>query len=307
MKAGDRIYVAGHTGLVGSALCRQLKQAGCDEPIVRKSGNLDLRNQDAINSFFKTEKPQYVFLAAATVGGILANHTRRAEFIYDNLMIAANVLHAAAQLPDAKVLFLGSSCIYPKFAVQPIQEESLLTGPLEETNQPYALAKIAGIELCKAYRAQYGCHFISVMPTNLYGPNDNFDPDSSHVLPGLMYKMHEAARTRAPFVEVWGTGAPRREFLHADDLAAACVFLMNTYDAPDVLNIGTGEDISIHDLAHLMAKTVGYDGEIRFNPDKPDGTPRKLLDVSKIHALGWRHKISLEEGIRTVYAEAFPQ
>ncbi|PJJ74883.1 GDP-L-fucose synthase [Thermoflavifilum aggregans] len=301
----DKIYVAGHRGMVGSAILRRLQQLGYTRFVLRTSQELDLRNQAEVFAFFEKEKPDYVFLAAARVGGILANNTYRAEFIYDNLQIEANVIHAAYLSGVKKLMFLGSSCIYPRLAPQPIKEEYLLTGPLEPTNEPYAIAKIAGIKLCEAYRAQYGCHFISVMPTNLYGINDNFDLETSHVLPALLRKFHEAKEHHLPEVVVWGTGKPRREFLYVDDLADACVFLMNHQEEPDLINIGTGEDISIAELAELIRKIVGYKGRIVYDTSKPDGTPRKLLDVSRLHAMGWHHQTSLEEGIRKVYEAVF--
>lgn len=303
MEKTSRIYIAGHTGMVGSAILRRLQAAGYGNFALRTSRELDLRNQNEVQEFFRREKPEYVFLAAAKVGGIVANNTYRAEFLYDNLMIEANVIHAAWQNGVKKLLFLGSSCIYPKMAPQPLKEEYLLTGPLEPTNEPYAIAKIAGIKLCDAFRAQYGCNFISVMPTNLYGPNDNYHPENSHVLPALIRKFHEAKRDNAPFVTLWGTGAPLREFLHVDDLADACYFLMERYDKPGFVNIGVGEDLSILELAQLVQRVVGYTGEIRHDLSKPDGTPRKLMDVNKLTALGWKAKISLEEGITSVYKE----
>lgn len=303
MEKTAKIYIAGHTGMVGSALLRRLRAAGFEHFVLRSSAELDLRHQSAVQEFFHREKPEYVFLAAAKVGGIAANNTYRAEFLYDNLMIEANVIHAAWQNGVRKLLFLGSSCIYPKMAPQPLQEDYLLTGPLEPTNEPYAVAKIAGIKLCDAYRAQYGCHFISVMPTNLYGPNDNYHPENSHVLPALIRKFHEAKRDGAPFVTLWGTGAPRREFLHVDDLADACYFLMERYDEPGFVNIGVGEDLPILELAQLIRRIVGFNGEIRHDLSKPDGTPRKLMDVSKLTALGWKARIGLEDGIRQVYRE----
>lgn len=303
MEKTAKIYIAGHTGMVGSALLRRLRAAGFEHFVLRSSAELDLRHQSAVQEFFHREKPEYVFLAAAKVGGIAANNTYRAEFLYDNLMIEANVIHAAWQNGVRKLLFLGSSCIYPKMAPQPLREEYLLTGPLEPTNEPYAVAKIAGIKLCDAYRAQYGCHFISVMPTNLYGPNDNYHPENSHVLPALIRKFHEAKRDGAPFVTLWGTGAPRREFLHVDDLADACYFLMERYDEPGFVNIGVGEDLPILELAQLIRRIVGFNGEIRHDLSKPDGTPRKLMDVSKLTALGWKARIGLEDGIRQVYRE----
>jgi GDP-L-fucose synthase len=287
--------------MVGSALVRKLQAEGYTNLVTRTSSELDLRDQSAVQAFFATEKPAYVFLAAAKVGGILANNTYRAEFLYDNLMIEANIIHAAYEQGVQKLLFLGSSCIYPKLAPQPLCEDALLTGPLEPTNEPYAIAKIAGIKLCDAYRDQFRADFISVMPTNLYGPNDNYDLQSSHVLPALIRKFHEAKRDGLPAVTLWGTGTPRREFLHVDDLADACYFLMENFSEPGFVNIGVGEDIAIKDLALLIKKVVGYEGEIEHDLSKPDGTPRKLMDVSKLHALGWHAKIDLEEGIRSVY------
>lgn len=302
MNPSDKIYIAGHRGMVGSALLRKLKAEGYRNFALATSAELDLRDQRAVNDFFAAERPDHVFLAAAKVGGILANNTYRAEFIYDNLLIEANIIHAAYTVGAQKLLFLGSSCIYPKMAPQPLREDYLLTGPLEATNQPYAIAKIAGIELCDAYRAQHGCNFISVMPTNLYGPNDNYDLQTSHVLPALIRKFHEARKEGRPAVTLWGSGRPRREFLHVDDLAAACYFLMQTYSEPGLVNIGTGEDIPIKDLAMLIREIVGYEGDIEHDLSKPDGTPRKLLDVSKLKAAGWQATISLEAGIRQVYA-----
>ncbi|SFV30687.1 GDP-L-fucose synthase [Thermoflavifilum thermophilum] len=307
MRPTDKIYVAGHRGMVGSAILQRLRESGYTHFVLRTSQELDLRNQAEVFAFFEKEKPDYVFLAAARVGGILANNTYRAEFIYDNLQIEANVIHAAYLSGVKKLMFLGSSCIYPRLAPQPIKEEYLLTGPLEPTNEPYAIAKIAGIKLCEAYRAQYGCHFISVMPTNLYGIHDNFDLETSHVLPALLRKFHEAKIKGMPEVVVWGTGKPRREFLYVDDLADACVFLMNHPEEPDLINIGTGEDISIAELAELIRTIVGYKGRIVYDTSKPDGTPRKLLDVSRLHAMGWHHQTSLEEGIRRVYEAVFLQ
>jgi len=301
MTKQDKIYIAGHRGMVGSALMRRLQAAGFDNFVARTSAELDLRAQAAVQQFFEKEKPAYVFLAAAKVGGILANNRYRAEFLYDNLMIESNVIHAAWQYGVQKLLFLGSSCIYPKLAPQPLKEDYLLTGLLEPTNEPYAIAKIAGIKLCDAYRDQYGCNFISVMPTNLYGPNDNYHPENSHVLPALLRKFHEAKRDGAPSVTLWGTGTPRREFLHVDDLADACYFLMQHYDEPGFINIGTGEDLPILELAQLVKKIVGYAGVIEHDLSKPDGTPRKLLDVGKLHAKGWKAKIGLEAGIKQVY------
>lgn len=287
--------------MVGSAIVRKLRREGFENLVLRTSRELDLRNQQAVNDFFAAEKPQYVFLAAAKVGGILANDTYRGDFIYENLMIECNVIHAACQSGVKKLLFLGSSCIYPKMAPQPLKEEYLLTGLLEPTNQPYAIAKIAGIEMCNAYRTQYNCDFISVMPTNLYGPNDNFDLETSHVLPALLRKFHEAKKYHELSVTLWGSGTPMREFLHVDDLADACFYLMQTYNEPGLINIGTGEDIAIKDLALLIKDIVGYGGAIEHDLSKPDGTPRKLLDVSKLAKAGWKAKIPLKEGIRGVY------
>ena len=303
MNKQDKIYIAGHRGMVGSAILRNLEAAGYSNFVLRTSSELDLRNQQAVADFFEAEKPDYVFLAAAKVGGIIANNTFRADFIYENMMIQSNVIHQAYVHQVKKLLFLGSSCIYPKMAPQPLKEEYLLTGLLEPTNEPYAIAKIAGIKMCDAYRSQYGCNFISVMPTNLYGPNDNYDLKSSHVLPALLRKFITAKNSGAPTVELWGTGSPKREFLHADDLAAACVYLMQTYDAEGLVNIGVGEDVSILELAQLVQKIVGHEGIIKTDPSKPDGTPRKLMDVAKLTALGWKAQISLEEGIQRVYEE----
>jgi GDP-L-fucose synthase len=303
MKQHQKIYIAGHNGMVGSALVRKLEKEGFHNIVTRSSKQLDLRIQVEVEEFFRTEKPEYVFLAAAKVGGILANNTYRAEFLYDNLMMEANVIHAAWRNKVEKLMFLGSSCIYPKMAEQPLKEDYLLSGFLEPTNEPYAIAKIAGIKLCDAYRAQYGCNFISVMPTNLYGPNDNYHPQNSHVLPAMIRKFHEAKQKDSDFVEIWGSGTPLREFLHVDDLAEACFYLMLNYNEPGLVNIGVGEDISILDLAKLVQKTVGFKGKIKLDPTKPDGTPRKLMDVSKLHGLGWKHKIELENGIKSVYKE----
>jgi GDP-L-fucose synthase len=300
MKTEDKIYVAGHRGMVGSAIVRKLQKENFRNLLLKTSSELDLRNQKNVNDFFETEKPDYVFLAAAKVGGILANNTYRADFLYENLMIQSNVI-SAAHAHVKKLLFLGSSCIYPKLAPQPLKEEYLLTGELEQTNEPYAIAKIAGIKMCDAYRSQYGCHFISVMPTNLYGPNDNYDLKNSHVLPALIRKFHEAKMNKEDAVTIWGSGVPRREFLHADDLADACFFLMGKFDEPGFINIGIGEDIEIKNLAMLVKKIVGYSGEIKHDLSKPDGTPRKLMDVSKLNALGWKAKIELEDGITKVY------
>jgi GDP-L-fucose synthase len=303
MKKTDKVYVAGHRGMVGSAILRRLEAEGFTNIVSRTSAELDLRDQGAVNAFFASEKPDYVFLAAAKVGGILANNTYRGAFLYDNLMIQSNVIHAAYLNDVKKLLFLGSSCIYPKLAPQPLKEDYLLTGQLESTNEPYAIAKIAGIKLCDAYRAQYGCNFISVMPTNLYGPNDNYDLNTSHVLPALVRKFHEAHVNGDASVTIWGTGKPRREFLHADDLADACFFLMQVYNSDGFINIGTGEDLEIGELARMIRDIVGYFGEIEHDQSKPDGTPRKLMDVSKLHALGWKHRISLEKGLRMVYED----
>ncbi|NOZ74847.1 MAG: GDP-L-fucose synthase [FCB group bacterium] len=301
MDRDSKIYVAGHRGMVGSAIVRRLRREGYENLVLRTRQELDLLDQAAVRAFFERERPEYVFLAAAKVGGILANNTYRAQFIYENLQIQNNVIHYAYESGVKKLLFLGSSCIYPKFAPQPMKEEHLLTGTLEPTNEPYAIAKIAGIKMCEAYWDQYGCRFISAMPTNLYGPNDNFDLQTSHVLPALIRKFHEAKVQHRPFVEIWGTGTPRREFLHVDDLADACVFLMQHYEEKQFINVGVGEDISIKELAGLIQEIVGYEGELRFDTSKPDGTPRKLLDVQRIHALGWKAKIPLKEGIRMTY------
>ncbi len=301
MNKAKKVYIAGHRGMVGSAILRKLKKEGFANFLLRTSSEVDLRNQQEVNEFFRREKPDYVFLAAAKVGGIVANNTYRAEFIYDNLMIEANVIHAARKFGVEKLMFLGSSCIYPKMAPQPLKEDYLLTGLLEPTNEPYAIAKIAGIKLCDAYRAQYGCNFISVMPTNLYGPNDNYDLQNSHVLPALIRKFHEAKKQGLPTVTMWGTGRPKREFLHVDDLADACYYLMENYDEPGLVNIGTGEDISIKDLALLIKKIVGYTGDIANDLTKPDGTLRKLMDVRKLKSQGWEAKIPLEAGIQAVY------
>jgi len=301
MNKEAKIYVAGHGGLVGSGIMRKLAQDSYKNIIYRTSKELDLRDQVAVNHFFATEQPEYVFLAAAKVGGILANHNYPAQFIYNNLMIEANIIHAAYLYGVKKLLFLGSSCIYPRLAPQPIKEEYLLTGELEPTNDAYAIAKIAGIKMCQAYNKQYNTNFIAVMPTNLYGPHDNFDLASSHVLPALIRKFHEAKINQQSSIEIWGTGKPRREFLHVDDLAEACIFLMDHHDGGEPINIGTGIDIAIADLATLVAKIVGYSGCIRYNTDMPDGTMRKMLDVSKITSLGWKPEISLEGGIRSTY------
>ncbi|MCB2407997.1 GDP-L-fucose synthase family protein [Hymenobacter lucidus] len=299
-----KIYVAGHRGMVGAALVRRLRRAGYSNLVVRTSAELDLRDQAAVAGFFADEQPEYVLLAAAKVGGIHANNTYRADFLYDNMMIQNNVLHQSQVHGVRKLLFLGSSCIYPKLAPQPIREEYLLTGALEPTNEPYAIAKIAGLKLCEAYRAQYGCNFISVMPTNLYGPGDNYDLANSHVLPAMLRKFGEAAEQGLPRVTIWGTGTPRREFLHVDDLADACLHLMLHYNEALPLNVGTGRDITIQELAELIAELTGYAGEIIYDFSRPDGTPRKLLDVSRLHAQGWQHQIGLTEGLRAVIAAA---
>ena len=301
MNHSHKIYIAGHRGMVGSAIHRALLAKGFQNFVLRTSAELDLRNQTAVDAFFATEKPDLVFLAAAKVGGIQANNTYRADFIYDNLLIEANIIKAAKDYNVKKLLFLGSSCIYPKNAPQPLKEEYLLTGILEPTNEPYAIAKIAGIKLCDAYRAQYGCNFISAMPTNLYGPNDNYDLANSHVLPALLRKFHEAKMSNAPTVTVWGSGAPLREFLHVNDMADACLFLMEHYNEEGCVNVGCGSDISIKDLALLIQDIVGYEGELAFDNSKPDGTLRKLMDVSKINTMGWKHQIALEFGIQDVY------
>ena len=301
MNLDSKIYVAGHRGLVGSAIVRNLQDKGYTNIICRTHKELDLTNQEAVRNFFETERPDYVFLAAAKVGGINANNTYPADFIYDNLMIQNNVIKAAHDFEVKKLLFLGSTCIYPKMAPQPIKEEYLLTGALEETNEAYAVAKIAGLEMCKFFKIQYGDNFISCMPTNLYGPNDNFDLKNSHVLPALIRKFHEAKVNNSDVVEVWGTGTPLREFLYVDDMADACVFLMENYDGEGHVNIGTGEEVSIKELAETVKEVVGFDGELVFNTDMPDGTPRKLTTVDKLHGLGWKHKVSLNEGIKLAY------
>jgi GDP-L-fucose synthase len=305
MDTKDKIYIAGHRGMVGSAIHRRLKKEGFENFVFRSSDELDLRDQKTVAGFFAKEKPDYVFLAAAKVGGILANNTYRAEFLYDNLMIQSNVIENSYRNDVKKLLFLGSSCIYPKLAQQPLKEEYLLTGLLEHTNEPYAIAKIAGIKMCDAYRSQYGCNFISVMPTNLYGPNDNYDLKNSHVLPALLRKFHEAKISDQPEVVVWGSGNPRREFLHADDMADACVYLMKNYNEEGLINIGVGEDLSIKELAELIKEIVGYKGRIVFDSSKPDGTPRKLMDVNKLSSFGWKASIPLKEGITQVYKEKF--
>lgn len=305
MNQDSKIYIAGHRGMVGSAIYRKLQALGYTNIIVRTSKELDLRNQQQVADFFETEKPEYVFLAAAKVGGILANNTYRAEFFYDNCMIQNNVIHHSYKVGVKKLMFLGSSCIYPKLAPQPLKEEYLLTGTLESTNEPYAIAKIAGIKMCDAYRSQYGCDFISVMPTNMYGPNDNYDLNNSHVLPALIRKFHEAKISNAPNVTVWGTGTPLREFMHSDDLADACLFLMKHYSEEGPINIGVGNDLSIKDLALLIKEVVGFTGTIIWDTNKPDGTMRKLMDVSKINTLGWTASIPLKEGIKSVYQSTF--
>ncbi|WP_460879190.1 GDP-L-fucose synthase [Pontibacter rugosus] len=303
MHQNSKVYIAGHRGMVGSAIVRKLEAAGFTNIITRRSSELDLRNQLAVQDFFEQEKPEYVFLAAAKVGGIQANNIYRAEFLYDNLMIEANIIHAAYKTGVEKLMFLGSSCIYPKLAPQPLKEDYLLTGELEPTNEPYAIAKIAGIKLCEAYRDQYGCNFISVMPTNLYGYNDNYDLQNSHVLPALIRKFHEAKENGDASVTVWGTGSPKREFLFADDLADACYFLMENYNEKELVNVGTGEDISIKELALLVKEITEFEGDLEFDTSKPDGTPRKLMDVSKLNSLGFKYSTSLREGIALAYED----
>ncbi|HTD41285.1 MAG TPA: GDP-L-fucose synthase [Mucilaginibacter sp.] len=303
MEKNAKIYIAGHRGMVGSAIYRKLQKEGYSNIITRSSAELDLRVQTDVAEFFELEKPDYVFLAAAKVGGIVANNTYRADFLYENLQIQNNIIHSSFVNGVKKLMFLGSSCIYPKLAPQPLKEEYLLTGPLEPTNEPYAIAKIAGIKMCDAYRSQYGCNYISVMPTNLYGYNDNYHPQNSHVLPALIRRFHEAKVNGLPDVTIWGTGTPKREFLFADDLAEACYYLMQNYDEEGLVNIGTGEDISIKDLALLIKDIIGYEGEIKFDTSKPDGTPRKLMDVSKLHSKGWKHKIELKDGIKLAYED----
>jgi GDP-L-fucose synthase len=303
MQLNDKIYIAGHRGMVGGAIKRRLEILGYKNIVTRSSGELDLRNQADVGNFFASEQPDYVFLAAAKVGGIHANNTYRAEFLYENLMIEANIIHASWKHGVKKLMFLGSSCIYPKMAPQPLEESSLLTGSLEPTNEPYAIAKIAGIKLCEAYRDQYGCNFISVMPTNLYGIGDNYHPENSHVLPALIRRFHEAKEGNKASVTVWGTGTPRREFMFADDLADACVYLMLHYDEKELVNIGTGEDLSIRELAETVKEVVCYEGILAFDPSKPDGTPRKLMDVSKLHNLGWKHSVDLKDGLVQAYAD----
>ncbi|MFI5451863.1 GDP-L-fucose synthase family protein [Pedobacter sp. UC225_61] len=303
MEKNSKIYIAGHRGMVGSAIYRKLQKEGFVNLITRTSDELDLRNQQAVTDFFKLEKPDYVYLAAAKVGGIIANNTYRADFLYENLAIQNNVIHQSYVNGVKKLMFLGSSCIYPKLAHQPLKEAYLLTGLLEETNEPYAIAKIAGIKMCDAYRAQYGCNFISVMPTNLYGYNDNYHPQNSHVLPALIRKFDEAKKTGATEVVIWGSGKPMREFLFADDLADACYFLMQTYNEPNLINVGTGEDLTINELALLIKEVIGFKGGLTFDSTKPDGTPRKLMDVSKLHALGWKHQIELKDGLMLAYQD----
>lgn len=307
MEKDAKIYIAGSTGMVGSAIVRKLQGEGFSNLLVCTSKKLDLTDQQAVITFFQKERPEYVFLAAAKVGGIKANETFRGQFLYENLMIQNNIIHNSYFYSVKKLLFLASSCIYPKFAPQPIKEEYLMDGKLEPTNEPYSIAKLAGVKLCENYNRQYGCDFISVMPTNLYGPNDNYDLDSAHVLPALLRKFHEAKLNNSPEVEVWGTGTPKREFLHVDDLAEACLYLMQTYSGNVSVNIGTGKDISIRELAEMVKGIIGYHGMMIWNKEKPDGTPRKLLDVSRINKLGWKHKIKLEEGITKVYNEKFRQ
>ncbi|WP_343320787.1 GDP-L-fucose synthase [Sphingobacterium multivorum] len=303
MEKDAKIYIAGHRGMVGSAIHRKLSELGYNNIVTRTSSELDLRNQQAVADFFDQEKPDYVFLAAAKVGGIMANNTYRADFIYENMAIQNNVIKSSYDNKVKKLMFLGSSCIYPKMAPQPLNEDMLLTGTLEPTNEPYAIAKIAGIKMAEAFRDQYGCNYISVMPTNLYGINDNYHPQNSHVLPALIRRFHEAKINQLPEVMIWGTGTPLREFLFSDDLADACVFLMNNYDEKQFVNIGIGEDISIKELAELIKDIIGYQGAISFDSSKPDGTPRKLMDVSKLHALGWKHRVNLREGIQLAYAD----
>ncbi len=301
MNTSDKIYIAGHRGMVGSAIVRQLEKEGYTNLITRTSAELDLTRQADVERFFEAEKPDYVFLAAAKVGGIVANNTYRADFIHLNILIQNNVIHSAYLSKVKKLMFLGSSCIYPKLAPQPLKEEYLLTGLLEETNEPYAIAKIAGIKMCEAYHDQYDCNFISVMPTNLYGPNDNYDLKTSHVLPALLRKFHEAKEKNLPSVGIWGSGSPKREFLHVDDLAKACLYLMLNYNEKIFLNVGTGDDLSIKELALLIKDIVGFEGTLEFDTSKPDGTPRKLMDVSRLHNLGWKHEIELIDGIKSVY------
>ena len=303
MEKHSKIYIAGHRGMVGSAILRKLEKDGFDNFVLKTSKELDLRNQEAVSAFFAIEKPDYVFLAAAKVGGIVANNTYRADFLYENLAIQNNIIHASYLNEVKKLMFLGSSCIYPKLAPQPLKEEYLLTGLLEQTNEPYAIAKIAGIKMCEAYRAQYGCDFISVMPTNLYGPNDNYDLQNSHVLPAMIRKFHEAKEKEVNEVTLWGSGSPMREFLHADDLAAACIYLMDNYSEAELVNVGTGVDVTIKELANTVKDIIGFEGEIIWDSSKPDGTPRKLMNVSKLHSKGWKHTIDLSDGIALAYQD----
>ena len=303
MNKNSKIYIAGHNGMVGSAITRKLRENGFENLLLKSSNELDLRNQQAVSEFFEKEKPDYVFLAAAKVGGIVANNTYRADFLYENLIMECNIIHSAYVSGVKKLMFLGSSCIYPKLAPQPLKEEYLLTGPLEYTNEPYAIAKIAGIKLCETYRDQYGCNFISVMPTNLYGTGDNYHPTNSHVLPAMIRRFHEAKLKGEKTVTIWGTGNPKREFLYADDLAEACLFLMENYNEKELINVGTGEDLSIAELANLVKSVVGFEGTLVFDTSKPDGTPRKLMDVSKLHNLGWRHHTTLTDGILSAYRD----
>lgn len=303
MQKDSKIYIAGHRGMVGSAIHRKLQEKGFTNFVLKTSKELDLRNQQAVSDFFQTEKPEFVFMAAAKVGGIIANNTYRADFLYENLAIQNNVIHSSYENKVTKLMFLGSSCIYPKLAPQPLKEDYLLSGFLEETNEPYAIAKIAGIKLCEAYRTQYGCDYISVMPTNLYGPNDNYDLQNSHVLPAMIRKFHEAKVSKNQEVNLWGTGSPMREFLHADDLAEACVYLMENYSQPEFINVGTGTDVTIKELAETVKEIVGFEGNLNWDTSKPDGTPRKLMDVSRLHAQGWKHKINLKEGIGLAYQD----
>ncbi|MGF7038065.1 GDP-L-fucose synthase [Mucilaginibacter lappiensis] len=303
MNKNSKIYIAGHNGMVGSAITRKLRENGFENLLLKSSNELDLRNQQAVSEFFEKEKPDYVFLAAAKVGGIVANNTYRADFLYENLIMECNIIHSAYVSGVKKLMFLGSSCIYPKLAPQPLKEEYLLTGPLEYTNEPYAIAKIAGIKLCETYRDQYGCNFISVMPTNLYGTGDNYHPTNSHVLPAMIRRFHEAKLKGEKTVTIWGTGNPKREFLYADDLAEACLFLMESYNEKELINVGTGEDLSIAELANLVKSVVGFEGTLVFDTSKPDGTPRKLMDVSKLHNLGWRHHTTLTNGILSAYRD----
>lgn len=303
MNKNSKIYIAGHNGMVGSAITRKLHENGFENLLLKSSGELDLRSQQAVSEFFEKEKPDYVFLAAAKVGGIVANNTYRADFLYENLIMECNIIHSAYLSGVKKLMFLGSSCIYPKLAPQPLKEEYLLTGPLEYTNEPYAIAKIAGIKLCETYRDQYGCNFISVMPTNLYGKGDNYHPTNSHVLPAMIRRFHEAKLSGEKTVTIWGTGNPKREFLYADDLAEACLFLMENYSEKELINVGTGEDLSIAELAELVKSVVGFEGSLVFDTSKPDGTPRKLMDVNKLHNLGWRHHTTLTDGILSAYRD----